>query len=313
MAQAPPPPISIEEIENLSEKQLRIRVNEWFAYLAACGNEQRAGVVAQAEFYMRELERRENAEVAARDFGFSTRDLEMANRSYTMEKSVIALIGLEIIIAIAGLWYGIHEGNKQQTVLEQMGKNTHDTAGILSGQGEVLGKMNTNTHDTVEAVGKLQKVQNDSLEAQKNTLKSIGKMNDSLQRQLDLAFAVSVLVTADEGAKQITVANLTKTGIYIWGGKYEDEAPVKFTDERFVGPGSQYSFFLDKIFEVANHTVPKGGPSKKVSLDFYLLSADAKPYIVHAYLEEKWVGDVLKLLPTIVSVKQQEWPSNIVR
>src|SRR5580692_3211722 len=98
MALVPPPaPISIEEIENLDEQQLRIRVNEWFAYLVACGNEQRAGVVAQAEFYMRELERRENATVAARDYEMAVedrrtnaitagRDLALAERSHKMEK-----------------------------------------------------------------------------------------------------------------------------------------------------------------------------------------------------------------------------------
>src|SRR6202162_3669155 len=88
----PPPPISIEEVEKLNEKQLRARVNEWFAYLLVCGNEQRAGVVAQAEFYMRELARRENAEIAARDYrmaeedrrtnaGIAERDFNMARRS----------------------------------------------------------------------------------------------------------------------------------------------------------------------------------------------------------------------------------------
>jgi hypothetical protein len=143
MASAPPPPLSIEEIENLSEMELRVRVNEWFAYLAVCGNEQRAGVVAQAEFYMRELERRDNAAVAARDFRMSEedrktnaviaeRDFKMATRSANMEKWVIILIGLEIVIAFIGLWYGIHEGNKQQIVLEQMGANTRETAQILS-------------------------------------------------------------------------------------------------------------------------------------------------------------------------------------
>jgi hypothetical protein len=143
MASAPPPPISIEEIENLSEMQLRIRVNEWFAYLALCGNEQRAGVVAQAEFYMRELERRENAAVAARDFKMAEearktseviaeRDYKMAKSSGKMEKWVIFLIGLEIVIASIGLWYAIHEGNKQQIVLEEMGANTRKTAEILS-------------------------------------------------------------------------------------------------------------------------------------------------------------------------------------
>jgi hypothetical protein len=140
---APPPPLSIEEIENLSEMQLRVRVNEWFAYLAVCGNEQRAGVVAQAEFYMRELTRRENAAVAARDFTMSeedrrtnatiaARDLSLAERSHKMEKGVIWLIGAEFLLALVGLVYGYIEGSKQQNVLEQMGKNTNETAQILS-------------------------------------------------------------------------------------------------------------------------------------------------------------------------------------
>src|SRR5580704_16618336 len=131
MASAPPTPISIEEIENLSEMQLRVRVNEWFAYLALCGNEQRAGVVAQAEFYMRELERRENAEIAARDFRMSeedrrtnatiaARDLALAERSHKMETAVIWLIGAELLLSLVGLVYGFIEGSKQQAVLEQM-------------------------------------------------------------------------------------------------------------------------------------------------------------------------------------------------
>jgi len=306
----PPSPTSIEEIETLSERQLRIRANEWLAYLAQCGNEQRPGAVAQAEFYMRELERRENAEIAARDLRFSTRDLEMANRSYTMEKSVIGLIGLEIIIAIVGLWYGIHEGNKQQKVLEDMGKNTATTAAILKTQGEVLDKVNTNTHDTVEAFGKLQQVQNDSLGAQKNTLRSIGKMNGALQQELDLEFAVAVTVTADEITKRITLMNQTKTAIYVEAAKYGDEPPLKFTDERFVSPNQGYFFQWEKIFENAASSIPKG-ETRKVPFEFYILAADGKPWIARCFLLEKWEADVLKIYPNVVSVKQTEWPAGV--
>ncbi|SRR6266478_223020 len=322
MANAPPPPIFIEEIENLDKKQLRMRVNEWFAYLAVCGNEQRAGVVAQVEFYMRELERRENAEVAARDYKMAEedrhtnsviaeRDFRMATRSEKIETWVIILIGLEIVIAVIGLWYGRHEGNKQQTVLEEMGKNTATTATILKTQGEVLDKVNTNTHDTAEAVGKLQQVQNDSLGAQKNTLKSVGRMNESLQRQLDLAFAVAVTVTADEAAKRIIVTNQTKTSIYIWGAKYDGEPPLKFTDERFMSPGSGYFFQWEKLFDNPRITIPKGGPNQQVPLDFYLLSADGKPYIVRGFIVETWEGDVMKIYPNTISVKQETWPANV--
>jgi hypothetical protein len=161
---------------------------------------------------MREMERRENAEVAARDYKMAeedrrtnaivaARDLALAERSHKMEKGVIWLIGAELLLALVGLVYGYIESGKQQRVLEQMGKNTHDTAVILSGQGEVLGKMNTNTHDTVDAVGKLQTVQNESLGAQKETLKSIGKMNASLQNQLNLSYDIFAVVTYDQNTK----------------------------------------------------------------------------------------------------------------
>jgi hypothetical protein len=318
----PPPPISIEEVEKLNEKQLRARVNEWFAYLLVCGSDQRAGVVAQAEFYMRELARRENAEIAARDYtmaeedrrtnaGIAERDFNMARRSERMETRVVVLIGVEILIALAGLFYGIHEGNKQQKVLERMDKNTSDTARILSNQGEILNKMNANTHDTVGAVGKLQTVQNDSLGAQNKTLGSIGKMNASLQQQLDLAFTVSVSVTADQEAERIIVTNLTKTAIYVSAAKFDGEPSLKLTDERFMGPGVSYFFKFEKIFSNARMTTPKGAPPHQVSLDFYLLSADGKPWVARGFLTEVWEGDALKIYPNTISVKQEAWPADV--
>jgi hypothetical protein len=300
----PPPPISIEEIENSPNKYLRLRVNEWFAYLAKCGYEQKPGVLAQAEFYMRELERRENAIIAERDFG-------MATTSHKMEKWVIVLIGIELLVAAGSLVYGVYEGNKQQTVLEQMGSNTGATAGILKTQGEVLDKTNTNTHDTVEAVGKLQSLQNDSLAAQKKTLVSIGKMNEALQKELDLAFAIAIVVTADETKKRIMIQNQTRTAIYIWGAKLDDESPVKFEDERFISPSGGYFFQWEKIFENASATVPKASTGKKVPLEFYLLAADGKPHIARCFLIETWEGDVMKVYATVVSIKQEAWPANV--
>ena len=271
---------------------------------------------------MRELERRESAKIAARDLKMAQedrltnaataeRDRKMANRSHNMEVAVIVLIGLEIVIAVAGLWYGIHEGNKQQRVLEQMGKNTNDTAHILSDQRKTLGDMNNNTHDTVEAVGKLQKVQDDSLGAQKNTLRSVGKMNESLQHQLDLAFAVAVTVSVDEASKRIVITNLTKTSIYIWGAKFGDESPIKFSDERFIAPGTGYFFQWVNIFNDARVLTPKGGASRQMALDFYLIGADGKRWIARGYILETWEGDTLKVYPTLKSVKQEEWPTNV--
>jgi hypothetical protein len=260
-------------------------------------------LLLQAQLYMGELDRRENAAVADRDF-------RMAVRSDKMEIWVIALIGLEILLSVVGLVYAVHEGNKQQTVLEQMGKNTGDTAQILQGQGKLLQTMITNTHDTVDAVGKLQTVQDDSLTAQKSTLSSVGRMNQVLQQELNLAFTVSVHVNSDDVNKRIVITNLTKTSIYIWGGKLGDDPPARFTDERFIGPGAPYLFFLDALWDQAAVTLPKGS-TKRIPLDFYLRSADDKPYIAHCYLEQRWNNDKIQVLSTTVSVKQESWPANV--
>jgi hypothetical protein len=62
----------------------------------------------QAQFYMAEIDRRQDTKIAQRDF--------------RMELIVIMLIGLELIAAIAGIAITIHEGNEQAIILERVEK-----------------------------------------------------------------------------------------------------------------------------------------------------------------------------------------------
>jgi hypothetical protein len=179
----PPPPVSIEEVTNLTEIELRLRVNEWFAYLRVCTNEQRAGIVAQAEFYMRELERRENAKIAARDLEMAQqdritsaktalRDLEMAERSHRLEIAVIVLIGAELLLAFVALIYTYIESSKQQNVLDAMNKSTGETATAMKGAGGYLQTLSTD-----------QKTANDNIQA---NLKQTSAMATALKQQLNI-------------------------------------------------------------------------------------------------------------------------------
>jgi hypothetical protein len=296
-----------KEFKDLSKEELLQKADECFAVMDA--HPVKAAKLLEAQFYMNEVDRRENDAIAMRDF-------RMARRSYEMEWWVIVLIGLELVIAVGGFVYGVHEGNKQWTVLDHMDKSTAATATALQTQSNILEKMNANTAATVDAVGKLQKAQDGSLTVQqgalntsKNTLKSISQMNDALERQLNLAFEVSVIVTADNSTKHMTVINQGKTAVSVWGVKWDDVVPSRFPDPKFVPPGATYQFFfLEDFWTKIAAGLPKGS-QQDIPWDFYLLSADGKQYVARGFVKARWEGDELKLYSTLTAVKQEQWPA----
>ena len=74
--------MKVEEFRKLSRKELQAKANQAFALAEARGQMERPGQLAEAEFYVRELDHRADSRV-------STRDL-------VLEIVVIALIGWEI-------------------------------------------------------------------------------------------------------------------------------------------------------------------------------------------------------------------------
>jgi hypothetical protein len=283
----------VRELDSKSDDDLRQLADECFARMDVRGTDEASQHLNEAQFYLAVLRARHDDRIARRDL--------------ILEIVVIALILAEVLF---GWW----EGNQQAAILGDMKTSTAATATALQAQGDILRKVNDNTSATVTAFGKLQTAQDGSLAAQKqnlstskDTLKSIGRMNAALDQELNLAFAISVSVTVDSKLQHVGLVNVSKTAIYVWGGKYDTGAPVKFNDERFIAPGSAYEFFQwGAIFDLAK-ALPKG-TTKTVPLDFYLLSADAKPYIAHTLLYEVWEADEMKLYPSVQSVKQETWP-----
>ena len=221
--------MKVEEFRNLSDDQLREKANECLAnvddlrYAAL-----HAAKLLQAQLYMNEINTRNDEKIAERDE-------KMAGRSYKLEIWVIILIGLELLIGLGGIAIGCREGNQQVGVLQEMKKSTAATATLLQGQSSVLNTMNASASATATAMDKLQKAQDASLTAQRNslvtlrnTLKSIGRMNDALDQELNLAFAVAINVTVDNATKHMTLANLAKTSVYVWVRSLETKLPVSF-------------------------------------------------------------------------------------
>lgn len=114
----------LNEIEKLTKKQLRQRVDEAFELAEQKG----PGYLAEAQFYMRELEHR-------RDSFTSIRDL-------VLEIVVIALIGWEIHMSYRGERLESQNFEKEQAVFANLQTSSSATAGTLTALEDTSKQMN---------------------------------------------------------------------------------------------------------------------------------------------------------------------------
>jgi hypothetical protein len=114
----------LKEIEKLKKKELKQRVEEAFEK----ANEKGPGYLAEAQFYMRELEHR-------RDSFTSLRDL-------ILELIVIALIGWEIHMSYRGERLESQNFEKEQAVFANLEASSAATAGTLTALQETSKQMN---------------------------------------------------------------------------------------------------------------------------------------------------------------------------
>src|SRR5437763_10728736 len=110
--------MTVEEFQSATADQLREKANDCFARAARTGSGDWAGLYMEAQFYLAEIERRESAKIAKRD--------------YTLEVWVIVLIGVEIVLSLLALGTGYIEGAKQITSLDSLNQSTAMTAGNTS-------------------------------------------------------------------------------------------------------------------------------------------------------------------------------------
>jgi hypothetical protein len=114
----------LNEIEKLTKKQLRQRVDAAFELAEQKG----PGYLAEAQFYMRELEHR-------RDSFTSIRDL-------VLEIVVIALIGWEIHMSYRGERLESQNFEKEQAVFANLQTSSAATAGTLTALEDTSKQMN---------------------------------------------------------------------------------------------------------------------------------------------------------------------------
>jgi len=91
--------MTLPELEALTVTELRAHTSYALDhYFNMRGIDSHAHLI-EAQFYMRELEQRDSEKIA--------------NRDYRMELGIMALILVEIIIAIFGIWLGFKEAKEQ--------------------------------------------------------------------------------------------------------------------------------------------------------------------------------------------------------
>jgi hypothetical protein len=98
-----------------------------------------------AQFYLAEIERREQQKERVES-------ARVARRDFWMEIAVIALIGIEIVIALIGLFWGASEASKQITALNSLNQSTSATAGNISRLTEVQTELTTAQKNTLNAL-----------------------------------------------------------------------------------------------------------------------------------------------------------------
>src|ERR1700722_5413256 len=102
----------VAEFKKKSDDELLQMADDCFALVEARGVQEEPAHLLKAQFYMNAVDRRHDAKIARRDF--------------VLELIIIALILAEII-------FGIVEGNKQASILDNMNRSTGATATATQG------------------------------------------------------------------------------------------------------------------------------------------------------------------------------------
>jgi len=184
----------ITDFQQKTEDELLQLAEDCFIAMDTAGVEQKPAYLLQAQIYMNQAAKLNDSHVADRDF-------KMAKRSFKLEVWVIVLIGIEIVLSIVGLWYGIREGNKQVAVLSQLNTSATATAKASEVQADALPKL---------------------VEEQRNSLSSLSDMNSKLQGSLKQTTGMSVamqkqlkILQDEQAARLAELAKKPKLELYV--------------------------------------------------------------------------------------------------
>jgi hypothetical protein len=111
--------LKLQNIAKMSDEELEIAIEGCFDHAPEASPVDRLAILQEAQFYTRELERREQQrewKLAAKDRTIEEKRHRAGRR---LELIVIFLIGLELVAAVAGIWITVRESKEQDELARQ--------------------------------------------------------------------------------------------------------------------------------------------------------------------------------------------------
>jgi len=204
--------LTLEQLQVLSNEEIVQQVNERLAPGGVPGLTSMAqpGDVIAAQFYMGELDRRENRRVNAQRDRLDTKRRRI---DLGLELLIVVLIGLELIL-------GVLAGRQQSKYNAQELK-------AFAAMQQVLSTLQISSQATADTLG--------HLESATQSIKT------ATQGQLAVSYDPSVMVRFDIGHK-LDVMNNGRTNITLWGSVIEGQRPYFLKVPSVLPPNAGYEF-----------------------------------------------------------------------
>lgn len=227
-----------------------------------------------AQFYVNELDRRENLRVNAERDRIETKRRRI---DLLIEALIVLLIRAEIILAIVT---GRQQSKQVAQELESFGN-----------MQTVLANLQQSSQATADSLKELKAVTE--------------TMNNAIQDEARLNYRIAVDVTFDAGSKRIWIFNKGRSVIWLWGDKLGDAPPQIEKTPREITPGGSYYIVGDKFYDIVSK-VPKGS-AKPLAFVLYVRSENGRPYVVSSQFNFVWQNDVLNIHTQTLSITQKDW------
>ncbi len=270
-------PVTLEELKSLNDEEVVKRINDKIAPEIGTSVLSFPDFVS-AQFYMAELDRRERRRDDAKRDENETRRRRI---DLLLEGIVIGLIGLELIVAVVLFILG---GRQQSRDVAQQLQ-------AFSNMQSVMTQMEESSKATAVAMTELKK----TTEA----------MNQGIQTQLGLNYAVTVEFTADTERDSFNLKNTGKTTIYFRGIKAHYEQPWFFKKRKAIIPGGTYEFRIPSLYDEISD-VPYG-KSSKLQLHLFLQNQYNVAYIVASQLTARKEAGNTTFTIDVYDINREDW------
>jgi len=259
--------VKLEEYRSWDDERLIGTINDAFEFAMEKVGDERRILLVEAEFYLTELNRREDERAEMRRDRIET----IRHRvNLGLEFLVLVLIGLELFV-----------GYRQE----------QDQAVAAKLEQEVLGKLQASSAATAATLTNLET----TTEA----------MNEGIQTELGLNYALTVEFAFDKERQNFIIKNTGKTTIYLCGAEagYNDPSFSKKSDA--IIPGGKIEFTLPVLYDDLND-LPEGG-SARLPLRIFLRNQYGVKYVIGSQITARQEKDNMTFKVDSFGVARENW------